>query len=129
MKRAHTHREYRNVHGFEPPQGVVSAEVDVATGKLGVGRNEVYVAGTQPVDGVSGQTQVFGWDAPEEPKAGEAARPMGSSGGDSSRSVTMRKRDMQAKADEAEAGRKPKTDAESQQNQKGIWGRIRSIFK
>ncbi|MBM3763659.1 MAG: PBP1A family penicillin-binding protein, partial [Acidobacteria bacterium] len=66
MKRAHTHREYRNVHGFEPPQGVVSAEVDVATGKLGAGRSEVYVAGTQPVEGVSGQTQVFGWEPSEE---------------------------------------------------------------
>ena len=130
MKRAHMHREYRNVHRFEPPQGVVSAEVDVATGKLGAGRSEVYVAGTQPVEGVSGQTQVFAWDAPEDGKAGDAAR-QGSSGGDGSgRSVTMRKSDSDAaRTESGDANRRAKAGADGKEEKKGLWGKIRSIFK
>lgn len=128
MKRAHTHREYKNVHGFEPPQGVVSAEVDVATGKLGTGRNEVYVAGTQPVDGVTGQTQVFGWDVPEEPKqdeAGKESKP--SSGSSSGRSVTVRKRESTSARAEDPKSAKPAEQAPADKG--GIWGRIKSIFK
>jgi len=125
MKRAHTHREYRNAHRFEPPQGVVSAEVDVATGKLGAGRSEVYVAGTQPVEGVSGQTQVFAWDATEEAKAED---PSNATGG-GSRSVTLKKKDADAaRAEAAEAARRVKP-AEGQGGKTGIWGKIRSIFK
>jgi len=130
MKLAHTHREYRNVHGFDPPQGVVSAEVDVATGKLGVGRSEVYVAGTQPVDGVSGQTQVFGWDAPEAAKGEDAARNGNSSAASGGRSVTLRKQEMEGgQIDSEAANRRPKSDADAEKDKKGIWGRIRSIFK
>lgn len=124
MKRAHTHREYRNVHGFEPPQGVVSAEVDVATGKLGAGRSDVYVAGTQPVEGVSGQTQVFGWEPSEEAKPEEAARPASAAG----RSVTMRKKEA-VKADNSDGKDRGKSEANAQQEKTGIWGRIRSIFE
>ncbi|WP_238325896.1 PBP1A family penicillin-binding protein [Bryobacter aggregatus] len=133
MKRAHTHREYRNVHGFEAPQGVVSAEVDVATGKLGAGRTEYYVAGTQPVEGVSGQTQVFGWDL-EEPKAGVSSHPS-SAGGEGQvssggRSVTIRKKDGEtARSAEGDAGRRAKPGEEGSQDKKSIWGKIRSIFK
>ena len=34
MKRAHQHREYRNVHEFEAPDGIVTAEIDADTGQL-----------------------------------------------------------------------------------------------
>ena len=130
MKRAHTHREYRNVHRFEPPQGVVSAEVDVASGKLGAGRTEVYVAGTQPVEGVSGQTQVFAWDAPDEPKPGDAAHSGSSGGGANGRSVTMKRQDSDSsRADGGDPNRRPKTGADGQEPKKGLWGKIRSIFK
>jgi penicillin-binding protein 1B len=120
MKRAHTHREYRSVHGFEPPQGVVSAEIDVATGKLGSGRTEVYIAGTQPVDGVGGQTQVFSWDAPEDAPA------TGSNDASSyrgPRTVTIKKREV------AEAAPANPAPPKQEQEKKGLWGRIRSIFK
>jgi penicillin-binding protein 1B len=54
MKRAHQHEDYRNVHEFEPPRGIVSAEIDAETGELAVPgcpkvRNEVFADGTQPV--------------------------------------------------------------------------------
>lgn len=121
MKRAHTHREYRNVRGFEPPEGVVSAEVDVATGKLGAGRSEVYIAGTQPVEGVSGQTQVFGWDLPEDPKPEPtAAQPAAPA--ETRRRVTVRRDPPPAASPAA-----PASPADSEK--KGLWGRLRSIFK
>ena len=71
MKRAHQHREYRNVHDFDAPDGVVTADVDMDTGQLATPscphvRSEVFIAGTQPVDVCrlhgGGRTQVAGWE-------------------------------------------------------------------
>ncbi len=71
MKRAHQHREYKNVHGFEAPDGVVTAQVDSETGQLATPgcsqvKYEVFLAGTQPVEVCrihgGGRTQVAGWD-------------------------------------------------------------------
>jgi penicillin-binding protein 1B len=75
MKRAHQYREYRGVRAFAAPDGVVSVEVDPATGQLASpscpgARTEVFIAGTQPVEvcrlhgaGRSSSTLVAGWDA------------------------------------------------------------------
>jgi penicillin-binding protein 1B len=54
MKRAHQRPEYRNVHGFAAPNGVVSAQIDAETGELATPncptvRSEVFIDGTQPV--------------------------------------------------------------------------------
>jgi penicillin-binding protein 1B len=71
MKRAHQHREYRNVHEFEAPEGVVTADIDADNGLLATPgcpkvRSEVFIAGTQPVEACrlhgGGRTQVAGWD-------------------------------------------------------------------
>ncbi len=71
MKRAHQHREYRNVHAFDAPDGIVSAEIDAETGELATPncpkiRNQVFIAGTQPVEACrlhgGGRTQVAGWE-------------------------------------------------------------------
>jgi penicillin-binding protein 1B len=53
MKRAHQMPAYKNVHGFAPPSGVVSAEIDAETGELATAdcphvRNEVFIAGSEP---------------------------------------------------------------------------------
>ncbi len=53
MKRAHQHPEYRNVHGFAAPAGVITAEIDADTGELATPncpnvRSEVFIDGTQP---------------------------------------------------------------------------------
>ncbi|MCL5742747.1 MAG: penicillin-binding transpeptidase domain-containing protein [Acidobacteria bacterium] len=79
MKRAHQYREYRGVREFAAPDGVVSVQIDPATGQLaspncpGV-RSEVFIAGTQPVEvchlhggGRSSSTLVAGWDAGAPP--------------------------------------------------------------
>jgi penicillin-binding protein 1B len=71
MKRAHQHREYRNVHPFEAPDGIVTVDIDADTGELATPRcphirSEVFIAGTQPVQAChvhgDGRTQVAGWD-------------------------------------------------------------------
>lgn len=84
MKRAHTFRAYRKAKPFVVPEGVVTVQIDSATGKLyapGCSGNpvqEVFVAGTQPLDLCNGATtQVAGWEVPSrEPGAGaEPAKP------------------------------------------------------
>jgi penicillin-binding protein 1B len=71
MKRAHQHRQYRNVHEFEAPEGVVTADIDADNGLLATPgcpkvRSEVFIAGTQPVEACKlhggARTQVAGWD-------------------------------------------------------------------
>ncbi len=127
MKRAHQHREYRSVLGFNPPEGVVTTEVDVASGKLGVGKTEVYIAGTQPIEGVSGATQVFSWDTDDEKKSDDAG---GSGGASSSGPRTVAMKRSEAKA--SQSGERPVASEESkakQEEKKGLWGKIRSIFK
>lgn len=71
MKLAHSHREYRNVHGFTAPDGVVTAEIDADTGQLATANcprhyEEVFIAGTQPVETCAlhgGGTQITDWNA------------------------------------------------------------------
>jgi penicillin-binding protein 1B len=81
MKHAHQHREYRNVHEFEAPEGIVTADVDSETGMLATPNcpkvhSEVFLAGTQPVEacklhGGSGRTQIAGWEPTAAPAAQE----------------------------------------------------------
>jgi penicillin-binding protein 1B len=90
MKRAHRHRQYRNVTEFEPPDGIVMVKVDPATGALATtgcpgAQLEAFVAGTQPVEicrlhggSLASATQVTGWDTGSEvtaTAAGDSAKP------------------------------------------------------
>ena len=79
MKRAHQHREYRNVHSFEAPDGIVTVEIDAETGELPTRagakvRSEVFIAGTQPVQHGDGRTQVAGWEPVQEAPASSSGR-------------------------------------------------------
>jgi penicillin-binding protein 1B len=82
MKRAHQFREYRNIHEFQPPDGIVTVEIDPQTGELATPfcpspQMEVFVSGTQPVEscrlhGGMGGTRVASWEtlpAPAPPPA------------------------------------------------------------
>ncbi len=81
MKRAHLHRQYRKVTGFDAPSGIVSAEIDPESGELATSacpkfKNEVFIAGTQPVQlchlhGGAG-TQVASWETAEPSHAPDA---------------------------------------------------------
>ena len=78
MKRAHQLREYRNVQDFQPPDGIVSVEIDPATGQLAtpncpLARTEVFISGTQPIEscrlhGGSG-TRIASWETAPQPAA------------------------------------------------------------
>jgi penicillin-binding protein 1B len=71
MKSAHTHREYRNVHGFSAPDGIVTAEIDPESGQLATANcpktaSEVFLAGTQPIETCTlhgGGTQITDWNS------------------------------------------------------------------
>lgn len=73
MKRAAQLRDYRNVSEFEPPDGVVSVEVDPTTGQLAspgcpVRRLEVFISGTEPTSVCrlhGGAVQVASWETPQ----------------------------------------------------------------
>jgi penicillin-binding protein 1B len=85
MKRAHQHREYRNEHAFDAPEGIVTAEIDADTGELASPscprvRSEVFIAGSQPVTICrvhgSGKTQVSAWEPVQTPTTGSAEGPV-----------------------------------------------------
>lgn len=74
MRRAHKHRAYRDVSEFPAPDGVVSSQVDSATGQLATNLcppkqvvTEYFLVGTQPVAFCplhqGGATQIAGWDS------------------------------------------------------------------
>jgi penicillin-binding protein 1B len=85
MKRAHQHREYRNVRPFEAPDGIVTVDIDADTGELATARcphirSEVFIAGTQPLQACrvhgDGRTQVAGWDPVQSQPDGSNVRPV-----------------------------------------------------
>lgn len=54
MKRAHRYPQYRSTRPFQPPDGIVTVDIDADTGELAAPgcsrvRSEVFIAGTQPV--------------------------------------------------------------------------------
>ena len=125
MKRAHQHREYRGARPFEAPDGIVTAEIDSETGELATPacpkiRNEVFVAGTQPVQIChlhgNGRTQVTSWEVQDKGPDAEA------------RSYVASDREP----------RKPKTrsipitpqrESSEPKPAKGFFGRLKDVFK
>jgi penicillin-binding protein 1B len=84
MKRAHEHREYRNVSEFEPPAGVVSVPIDPLSGQIATAacpkvRTEYFIEGTQPVEQCrlhgGGATQVAGWETSPGTRATDSLVP------------------------------------------------------
>ncbi len=77
MKRAAQLRNYGNVSEFQPPDGVVSVEVDPTTGQLAspacpLRRVEVFISGTEPTTVCrvhGGAVQVASWEVPQPPAA------------------------------------------------------------
>jgi len=133
MKRAHQHREYHNVHGFEAPEGIVEVQIDAETGQLATPncpkiRNQMFIAGTQPVEMCKlhggGRIQVSGWEPTATP-ANPEAHP------DNRRAAIT-------EAPPSPAARAPRsipiTPAPPQQpkpatEKKGFFGRLKDIFK
>lgn len=130
MKRAHTHREYRSVTGFDAPDGIVSAEIDPDSGELATSscpkyRAEVFIAGTQPVELChlhgGGSTQVASWET------GEPAGPQAPVMAASQQSVRAEApRPVQSIPVTPNVQTPRPVEA---QKKKGLFDRIRSIFK
>ena len=130
MKRAHQHREYRNVREFEAPDGVVTADIDADTGQLATPncprvRSEVFIAGTQPVEACKlhggGRTQIAGWEPSAQPAANSNDRTVVAADG--------------AKPPSLPAVRSiPITPAtppapQPEKRSRGFFGRLKDIFK
>ncbi len=130
MKRAHRHRQYRNVAQFEPPDGIVMARVDPATGALANSgcpgaQTQAFVAGTQPVEVcrlhggmLASVTQVSGWETASEEPATVALKADGLAG-----SPKRSRPPASAKTEQA------KTEPAPQAPQKGLLRRILDMFK
>ena len=127
MKRAHQHREYRNVHEFEAPEGVVTADIDADNGLLATPgcpkvRSEVFIAGTQPVEACrlhgGGRTQVAGWD-PVAPASAERI-PVVAQTGKPAAAAPVTSISITPAAPPA---------AEQPKKSRGFFGRLKDIFK
>ncbi len=138
MKRAHQYREYRGVRAFSAPDGVVSVEVDPATGELASpacpgARTEVFIAGTQPVAvchlhgaGRAGSTLVAGWDASAAvPAADAGATPGTATSTDAKPSSRPRRAVKQPPAVPAQV----QAQAPPPPAKKGIFRRLLDVFK
>jgi len=126
MRHAHQHRQYRDVHAFEPPDGIVTAEIDAETGELATPscpkiRTEVFIAGTQPVQachlhGRGGVTQVAGWEPVQSQPAVSDSRPVVAEARPAARSKTPQSIPVTPTPQE-------------QPKPKGIFGHLRDLFK
>jgi penicillin-binding protein 1B len=133
MKRAHQHREYRGVRGFDAPDGVVTAQIDAESGQLaGAGctsvKNEVFIAGTQPVEvcrmhGGAGGTQIAGWEPTAPPPPAESSTPERQRVASSSSSRQVESKPVRS------ITITPQQPPAQQPDKKGFWGRIKDIFK
>lgn len=128
MKRAHQHREYRNVHDFEAPDGIVTADVDSETGMLATPNcprvhGEVFLAGTQPVEacklhGGGGRTQIAGWEPTAQPAPSAEAV------------VTAQATEPPKRRTSRVIPITPATPAQPQtEGKKGFWHRIGDFFR
>jgi penicillin-binding protein 1B len=136
MKRALTYRAYRNPMPFQAPDGIVTVQVDPASGMLATGscpltRAEVYIAGTQPVGacplhGGRGVTSVAGWDTtPQQPVEAPPALAPGRSEG-APAAVASRSRAPSVHQPVPVAA---KTAEEEPKKKGGFFRRIWGVFK
>ena len=135
MKRAHQHREYKNVHSFEAPDGIVTAQIDAETGELATPqcpkvRNQVFIAGTQPVEPChlhgGGKTQVASWDTPTPTPStpGTTLDPRSAVPAASTQPPRV------ARSMPVTPAPAPSADAPQQEKKKrGFFGKIRDIFR
>jgi penicillin-binding protein 1B len=129
MKRAHEHREYRNVSEFEAPAGVVGVQIDPASGQLATAacpkvRTEYFIDGTQPVElcqlHSGGGTRVAGWDIGQPARTSDQAAPGSPSGAP-----------QQQRAAQQNPPPLPDSNSQTQPPPKhrGLLDRLRGIFK
>ncbi len=127
MRRAHEHREYRDVSEFQAPAGVVSVPIDPLSGEIATAacpkvRTEYFIEGTQPVETCrlhgGGATQVAGWETTPPTRSSE-----GASSGSSNAPVQ--------RAAQTPPPAAPDTAAKPQEEpkRKSFFQRLRGIFR
>ncbi|HTS47109.1 MAG TPA: PBP1A family penicillin-binding protein [Bryobacteraceae bacterium] len=128
MKRAHEHREYRNVSDFEAPAGVVSVPIDPLSGQIATAacpkvRTEYFIEGSQPVELCKlhggGATQVASWETTPGTRSGEAATP--------AQAVPSSQQRVVAVAPSATPDTEAPPEAQPKKK-KGFFERLRGIF-
>jgi penicillin-binding protein 1B len=133
MKRAHKHSEYRDVHPFEAPSGIVGEEIDPETGEVATARcpthrTEVFIAGTQPVQIChlhGGGTQIAGWDPVQTPSETQDSSNSGvvAAAGTPEKRVGSASRLRSIPID-------PSAPAPArEEKKKGFWDRLKSVFR
>jgi penicillin-binding protein 1B len=135
MKRAHEHREYRNVSEFGAPAGVVGVQIDPASGQLATAacpkvRTEYFIEGTQPVELCQlhggGGMRVAGWETGQPARASDqnSTNPSGAAGPGA---VPPQQRMAQT----AQPSGAPDVPSQPQAppKRKGFFERLRGIFK
>jgi penicillin-binding protein 1B len=140
MKRAHQHQEYKNVHSFQPPDGIVTVDIDEETGELAAPncprvRSEVFIAGSQPLQIChihgNGRTLVSGWDPVQQ----QNVPATGPSGETSSAVVATVQAPQPSRAVPSASPRsipitpQANPQAEPEKKKKGLFGRLKDIFK
>lgn len=133
MRRAHEHREYRNVTDFEPPAGVVGVQVDPTTGQLATAqcpkvRTEYFIDGTQPVElcqlhGGGGGTRVAGWQTGQPAPVAAQPSPASAYGTLQQRAATQSPQQPPASPQD------PTSQAAQPPKHKGFFERLKGIFK
>ena len=138
IKRAHQHQQYKNVHSFQPPDGIVTVDIDEGTGELAAPncptdkvRSEVFIAGSQPLQIChihgNGRTLVSSWD-PVQSSPGAAPA------SDSAAEVAAVQSTQPAQAARPRATPRSIPVApqpqqpEPEPKKKGFWGRIMDRF-
>jgi penicillin-binding protein 1B len=135
MKRALDYKEYRNAKPFDAPEGIVTLEIDPLSGQPATAacptrRQEVFIAGTQPLDscrlhsgGQPGVTHVTGWDThpPQTTSVSPPASLQQPPAGGQPRIITG---DAPPQSGNANA-----EDADKPKKKKGFFGRIFGVFK
>jgi penicillin-binding protein 1B len=144
MKAAIQLPQYRDVKDFQAPDGIVSVEIDPQTGMPAVPacpsrRNEVYIAGTQPVGvcplhgGGRTVTNVTGWDvspAPTPSQPGDTAPRFTGSGSDGQAPLSPSRRAARQDAQAAPAPQAAVPPADTKKPpKKSLFRRLIGVFK
>ncbi len=145
MKRAVQFREYRDAQPFTAPEGIVSVEIDPESGMPATPycpktRQEVYIAGTQPVGtcplhggGRPGVTNVAGWDTGGKPAGGDGQVRVTGSGGDGQVAVpaiASRGNPPAVRPDSSQTAQQQQSQQGDQKDQKkGFFRRLWGVFK
>jgi penicillin-binding protein 1B len=133
MKRAHQHREYRNVAGWDAPDGVVTVDIDPLSGQLytpscPTSRAELFISGSQPVElcalHSSGATQVAGWETAPAPMPGQQTDFYKLQPNGRTPSVAVNSPVTPSPADSS-----AQSTAPPEPKKKGFFGRLKEIFR